>query len=138
MAISQTLTDSFKKEVLEGVHDFSSDTFKIALYESTASLNADTTAYTTSGEISGTGYTAGGEELTGTTVSLSGGVAYVDFADVTWTPASFTARGALLYNTSKSNKAIAVLNFGADKTATTTFVVQMPSNTASTALIRFY
>lgn len=137
MAIIQTLTNSFKLEVLEAVHDFSTDTFKLALYISTANLGAGTQVYGTSGEVVGTGYTAGGVTLTGTTVQLSGSVAYVDFSDAVWNPAAFTARGALIYNASKSNKAVAVLDFGADKTSTTTFTVQMPSNTASTALIRF-
>ena len=137
MAIFQTLVNSFKVEVLEAVHDFSTDTFKLALYVSTANLGAGTTVYGTSGEVVGTGYTAGGVTLTGTTVQSSGGTAYVDFGDATWSPASFTARGALIYNASKGNKAVAVLDFGADKTATNNFVVQMPSNTASSALIRF-
>lgn len=137
MAIYQTLTNSFKQEVLEAVHNFPVDTFKLALYVSTADLGAATTVYTTAGEISGGGYTAGGVVLTGVTVQLSGGVAYVDFADATWDPAFFTARGALIYNASKGNKAVAALDFGADKTANSSFVVQMPSNTASTALIRF-
>jgi hypothetical protein len=137
MAIFQTLTDSFKQQVLEAVHDFTTDTFKLALYVSTADLSATTTVYVTSGEVVGTGYTAGGVVLTGATVQLSGSTAYVDFANATWSPAAFTARGALIYNASKSNKAVAVLDFGADKTASNTFVVQMPSNTASSALIRF-
>ena len=137
MAIFQTLTNSFKKETFEAVHDFTTDTFKMALYVSTATIGATTTVYTTSGEVSGTGYTAGGVVLTGATVSSSGSVAYVDFADASWPSASFAARGALIYNASKGNKAVAVLDFGADKTATTNFVVQMPSNTASSALIRF-
>lgn len=137
MAIIQTLTSSFKKEVFEAVHNFTTDTFKLALYVSTANIGADTTVYGTSGEVVGTGYTAGGVTLTGATVQLSGTVAYVDFNNATWDPASFTARGALIYNASKSNKAVAVLDFGADKSSTTTFIVQMPSNTVSTALIRF-
>lgn len=137
MAIFQTLTNSFKQQTLEGVHNFTTDTFNIALYVSTANLGASTTVYITSGEVVGTGYTAGGIALTGATVSLSGGIAYVDFADATWPSASFTARGALIYNASKGNKAVAVLDFGADKTASTNFVVQMPSNSASSALIRF-
>lgn len=136
MAITQTLVNSFKQQVLEGVHDFTVDTFKIALYLSTADLGGSTTVYVTAGETSGAGYAAGGVVLTGTTVSLSGSVAYVDFADATWPGASFTARGALIYNASKGNKAVAVLDFGADKTASNNFVVQMPSNTASSALIR--
>lgn len=137
MAIFQTLTDSFKQQTLEGVHDFTTDTFNIALYVSTANLGASTTVYITAGEVTGAGYAAGGIALTGATVSLSGGIAYVDFADATWPSASFTARGALIYNVSKGNKAVAILDFGADKTTSTTFVVQMPSNTASSALIRF-
>ena len=137
MAIYQTLTTSFKQELFLGVHDFDTDVMKIALFGASADLGAATTVYTTAGETSGVGYTAGGEILTGVTVLTSGTTAYVDFADASWNPASFTARGALIYNASKSNKAVAVLDFGADKTASNTFVVQMPSNTASTALIRF-
>lgn len=132
----QTLTTSFKQQLLLAVHDFSVDTFKIALYTSNANLNADTTIYTITGEVSGTGYTATGNTLTGTTVTVSGTTAYVNFANAVWNPASFIARGALIYNASKSNKAVAVLDFGADKTATTTFTVQMPANAATTALIR--
>jgi len=136
MAFEQTLTTSFKQDILLGVHDLDTDTIKMALYLATADLGAATTVYTTSGETSGTGYTAGGETLTGVTVLTSGTTAYVDFADPSWDPAAFTARGALIYNASKSNKAIAVLDFGSDKTATTTFTVQMPANTATSALIR--
>jgi hypothetical protein len=136
MAFEQTLTTSFKQDILLGVHDLETDTIKMALYLATADLGAATTVYTTSGETSGTGYTAGGEILTGVTVLTSGTTAYVDFADPSWDPAAFTARGALIYNASKSNKAIAVLDFGSDKTATTTFTVQMPANTATSALIR--
>ncbi len=136
MAFDQTLTTSFKQDILLGVHDLDTDTLKMALFLATAELGADTLIYTTTGETSGTGYTAGGEVLTGVTVLTSGTTAYVDFADPTWNPASFTARGALIYNASKGNKAIAVLDFGADKTATTTFTVQMPANTATSALIR--
>ena len=136
MAFDQTLTTSFKQDILLGVHDLDTDTIKMALYEASANLGADTTVYSATGEASGTGYTAGGEVLTGVTVLTSGTTAYVDFADPVWNPASFTVRGALIYNASKSNKAIAVLDFGADKTATTTFTVQMPANTASSALIR--
>lgn len=137
MAFQQTLPTSFKQEVLLGVHDLEADTIKIALYTADASLGADTTVYTTSGEVVGTGYAAGGKVLTGATVLTSGTTAYVDFSSVVWDPAGFTARGALLYNYSKSNKAIAVLDFGADKTATGVFTVQMPANTAASALIRF-
>ena len=136
MAFDQTLTTSFKQDILLGVHDLDTDTLKMALFLATAELGADTLVYTTTGETSGTGYTAGGEVLTGVTVLTSGTTAYVDFADPAWNPAAFTARGALIYNASKGNKAIAVLDFGADKTATTTFTVQMPANTATSALIR--
>lgn len=137
MAFDQTLTTSFKQDVLLGVHDLETDTIKLALFTASADLGAATTVYTTAGETSGTGYTAGGNTLTGVTVLISGTTAYVDFADSTWNPAAFTARGALIYNASKSNKAIAVLDFGSDKTATTIFTVQMPANTATSALIRF-
>jgi hypothetical protein len=136
MAFDQTLTTSFKQDILLGVHDLETDDIRMALYLATADLGADTTVYTATGETAGTGYTAGGETLTGVTVLTSGTTAYVDFANPVWNPASFTARGALIYNASKSNKAIAVLDFGSDKTATTTFTVQMPANTATSALIR--
>ena len=136
MAFDQTLTTSFKQDILLGVHDLDTDTIKMALFLATADLGAATTVYTTTGETSGAGYTAGGLTLTGVTVLTSGTTAYVDFADPSWNPANFTARGALIYNASKSNKAIAVLDFGSDKTTTTTFTVQMPANTATSALIR--
>ena len=136
MAFDQTLTTSFKQDILLGVHDLETDDIKMALFLATADLGAATTVYTTTGETSGTGYTAGGLTLTGVTVLTSGTTAYVDFADPSWNPANFTARGALIYNASKSNKAIAVLDFGSDKTTTTIFTVQMPANTATSALIR--
>jgi hypothetical protein len=136
MAFAQTLTTSFKQDILLGVHDLETDTIKMALFLATADLGAATTVYTTAGETSGAGYTAGGNTLTGVTVLTSGTTAYVDFANSVWNPASFTARGALIYNASKSNKAIAVLDFGSDKTTNTTFTVQMPANTATSALIR--
>jgi hypothetical protein len=136
MAFAQTLTTSFKQDILLGVHDLETDTIKMALFLATADLGAATTVYTTAGETSGAGYTAGGNTLTGVTVLTSGTTAYVDFANAVWDPASFTARGALIYNASKGDKAIAVLDFGSDKTTTTTFTVQMPANTASSALIR--
>jgi hypothetical protein len=136
MAFEQTLTTSFKQDILLGVHDLETDDIKMALYLATADLGAATTVYTTSGETSGTGYTAGGKTLTGVTVLTADTTAYVDFADPSWDPADFTARGALIYNASKSNKAIAVLDFGSDKTTTTVFTVQMPANTATSALIR--
>lgn len=137
MAFDQTLTTSFKQEVLLGVHDLDTDTLKLALFTAEADLGAATTVYSTTNEVVGAGYVAGGNTLTGVTVLTSGTTAYVDFADSTWNPAAFTARGALIYNASKGNKSIAVLDFGADKTATTSFTVQMPANTATSALIRF-
>jgi hypothetical protein len=136
MAIYQGQTTSFKQELYEAVHDFLTDTFNIALYTNAASLGADTTVYTAVGEAAGTGYSAGGQVLTGVTVASANGVAYVNFNSVTWNPADFTCRGALIYNASKSNKAVAVLDFGVDKTATISFTVQMPVNGPSTALIR--
>ena len=141
-SIVQTQTTSFKAELYEGIHDLLTDTLKIALYTAEANLNADTVAYTTANEITGTGYSAGGIVLTGTTISTSGYVAYVNFNNALWSPASFTARCALIYNSSKNNpstgtgRAIAVLDFGSDKTATTSFLITMPPNTATAALIR--
>lgn len=134
--ISQTLTTSFKQELLLAVHNFSVDTFRLALYTAPAALNAATTVYGTGSEVVGGGYTAGGIILTGTLVSVSGTTAFVNFNSPVWSPASFTARGGLIYNASKSNKSVAVLDFGADKTAVTQFVVTMPANTATSALIR--
>ena len=139
MAITQAMCTSFKVDLFGGVQDLDTDTIKMALYTSAATLDASTTAYTTSNEVSssGTNYTAGGNTLTSPVITSSGTTAYVDFADTTWSNATFTARGALIYNASKSNKAIAVLDFGADKTATAgDFVVQMPTADASNALIR--
>ena len=139
MAITQAMCTSFKVDILGGVQDLDTDTIKMALYTSSATLDASTTAYTTSNEVSssGTNYTAGGNTLTSPVITSSGTTAFADFADTTWSNASFTARGALIYNASKSNKAIAVLDFGADKTATAgDFVVQMPTADASSALLR--
>ena len=135
MSIVQTQTTSFKKELYQGVHDLSTDTIKIALYTGNANLNADTTVYTTSNEVVASGYTAGGETMTGVAISSSGYTAYVNWANVSWT-AAITARCALMYNASQGDKSIAVIDFGADKTSTTTFTITMPSNTSTTALIR--
>ena len=135
--IVQGQTTSFKEELYEAIHNFTTDTFKIALYTANANLGAGTLIYTTDNEVVGTGYTAGGNTLTNVTVLTSDTTAYLDFDDVVWNPAVFTARGALIYNTSLSNLAVAVLDFGADKTTTTTFTVQTPANTATAALIRF-
>ncbi len=136
MSISQTLTTSFKQQLLEAVHDFSTDTFYMALYTANASIGAATTVYTASGEISGTGYTATGQVMTGISVSVTGTTAFVNFSNVVWTTGAFTARGALIYNLTKSNKSVAVLDFGADKTTTSSFTVVMPANTSTSALIR--
>lgn len=134
--ILQTQTTSFKAELYQGIHNLPTDTIKLALYTAEADLNEATTAYTTSNEISGTGYTAGGKVVTGIAVSSSGFTAWVSFGNVVWDPASFTARCALLYNASKANRSIAVIDFGSDKTGTNTFTVTMPGSTATTALIR--
>ncbi len=137
MAIVQSMVSSFKQQILLGEHDLDTDVIKIALYTSAATLDAATTAYSTSNEVVGAGYTAGGNTLTGATVSLSGTTAYVDFADTTWAASTITARAALIYNSSKSNKAIAVLDFGSDKTTTANnFTVQFPTNDASSAIVR--
>lgn len=132
MAITQAMCTSFKAEILDEQHDLVADTLKIALYTSSANLDASTTAFTTTQEISGTGYSSGGVELTNRTVSTSGTTAFFDADDPTWTSASFTARGALIYNSTNSNKAIAVLNFGGDFTVSSgTFRIVFPAAGAS-------
>lgn len=141
MAITQAMCTSFKKESWQALHDFTASTghaFKIALYTSSATLDATTTAYSATNEISGTGYTAGGAALSQVTPTTSGTTAFVDFADVSWTTASFTARGALIYNSTNSNRAVAVLDFGADKTVSSgTFTIVFPTADASNAILRF-
>lgn len=138
--ISQAMTTSFKKEIMEGVHDFTAHTFKMALFTNEATLNASTTAYSTANEASGSGYTAGGRDLTvvGGTVSTDGTTAFVDFEDVTWVFISITARGALIYNASVvGNPSVAVLDFGSDKTSTDgIFTVEFPPADASSAIVR--
>ena len=152
MAIDQAMCTSFKQEILQGIHNFTSgsgggtttttgsgNTFKIALYTSSASLGAGTTAYTTSNEVSGTGYTAAGNTLTNVTPTTSSTTALTDFADTTWSSSTITARGALIYNSSttagSANRAVVVLDFGADKTSTSgDFTVQFPAAGASTAI----
>jgi hypothetical protein len=138
MAIEQGQTTVFKTNLLKGVENFNTGTpyvYKIALYNATATLNANTLVYTTTGEVTGTGYTAGGEVLVPTVPTSNNGVAYLSFANATWTSTSFITRGALIYN-STTNAAVAVLNFGADKTAVGTFTVVFPTATSSTAIIR--
>ena len=137
MAITQAMCNSFKTELLDGTHDLDTDTIKIALFTSSATLDASTTAYSTSNEVSGTGYTAGGNTLAGAAISLSGSTAIVDFTDTTWSSATITARGALIYNSSKADKAIAVLDFSSDKSSTNgDFTVVFPAADASNAIIR--
>jgi hypothetical protein len=136
MPILQTQTTSFKRELYQAIHDLTTDTLKIALYNGSAALDENTTAYTPTNEISGIGYSAGGKVLTGVSIGVSGFVAFVNFSDVVWNPAVFTARAALIYNASKANRAIAVLDFGSDKSATTQFKITMPANDAVNALIR--
>lgn len=134
MSIVQTQTTSFKKELYQAVHNLSTNTLKIALYTANADLNADTTVYSTTNEVTGTGYTAGGVTLTGVTISTEGYTVYVNFNNVVFN-ASVTARCALIYNATQGNKSIAVLDFGSDKTSSN-FTITMPANTASAALIR--
>jgi len=140
MAITQAMCTSFKVELMTATHNFTAstgDVFKIALYTSAATLDATTTAYTSSNEVSGTGYTAGGNTLTNVTPTSSGTTAFTDFADTTWTTATITARGALIYNSSKSNKSVCVLDFGSDKTSTAgNFTIVFPTADASNAIIR--
>ena len=137
MPILQGMCSSFKKESWLGIHDLDTDTLKLALYTAAADLSQATTVYTVSGEVSGAGYTAGGVTLTNVQVLLSGTTAYVVFDNPTWAGASFVCRGALIYNASKADRAIAVLDFGADKTASGTFTLQLPAATAASALLRF-
>ena len=148
MAITSAVCSSFKQELLQGKHDFDSvggDTFKIALYTSSATLGAATTDYSVTNEItntSGSAYSAGGETLTNTGVGLTSTTAFTDFSDVSWTSASFTANGALIYNTTTdggtgTTEAVCVIAFGSDKTATNgTFEIQFPANDSSNAIIR--
>lgn len=134
MSILQTQTTSFKTELYQGVHNLLTDTLKMALYTGDANLNEATTEYTSSNEVSGGGYVAGGVTITGLTINSSGFTAYVDFNDVVFN-AAVTARCALIYNSSKANRSVAVLDFGSDKTSAN-FTITMPANTATSALIR--
>jgi|APGre2960657404_1045060.scaffolds.fasta_scaffold38009_2 hypothetical protein len=138
MTIYQGLTTSFKVDILNGKQNLASDTLKIALYTAYASLDQDTTAYTSGNEISGTGYVAGGKTLSNVTINSGSNTVYVSFSNIAWNPAQFTTRGALIYNATKSNASIAVLDFGADKiqTGNNTFTVNLPPDTQSSALIR--
>jgi len=141
MAITSAICTSFKVEILKGVHDFTAttgNTFNLALYTSDASLGAGTTAYTTSNEVSGTGYTAKGNALTSVTPVASSTTAVCDFSDTSFTSASFTARGCLIFNDSATgDPAVCAIDFGADKTVTSgTFTIQFPAADASNAIIR--
>lgn len=145
MAITSALCTSFKKELLERKHDFnttSGHTFKIALYTSAANLGASTTNYTSTSEVVGTGYTAGGIALTNIDPTSSGTTAFIDFADATWASATITAAGALIYNTTTdggtgTTNAVAVISFGGDKTSTNgDFVIQFPTADATNAIVR--
>ncbi len=151
MAITQAMTNSFKVDILSGGHNFNTanraltsntqDGFKVALYTSTATMDATTTAYSATNEISGTGYTATGTAITISQVPVSSGspstTAYVDFADTSWTTATFTANGGLIYNTTNSNKSVAVLAFGSDKTVTAgTFTIQWPVPATGSSIIQ--
>ena len=141
MAIQQGLTNSFKQEMLQAGQNLATDTLRMALYTALSDIGPLTTVYTATNELpTGNGYTAGGVVMTGATIAtdVQTGTVFVDFADVSWPGANFIARGALIYNTTRSNKAVAVLDFGSDKTFTSTNnTVTMPANTATTALIRF-
>ena len=146
MAIAQTATTSFKVELLQAVHNFgptSPNTFKVALYTAAANIGPTTTVYSTTNEVVGTGYTAGGNTLTINVSPTSGNnsssvpTAYISFANTTWTSASFTCRGALIYNSTQGNKSVAVLDFGSDKTVTNdTFQIAFPTPDANNAIVR--
>jgi hypothetical protein len=140
MAITQAMPTSFKQELMQALHDFDNpggNTFKIALYTSSATLGASTTAYANTNEVSGTNYSAGGNTLAAVTPTTGGTVAFTDFADTTWTSATITANGALIYNNTNQNRAVAVLAFGGDKTSTNgDFTVVFPAATSSAAIIR--
>jgi hypothetical protein len=139
MAIQQGLTNSFKQDMLQAGQNLLTDTLKMALYTGNATVGSTTTAYTSANEVTGAGYTAGGVAVTGATLAtdVTTGIVYVNFNNVAFPGANFTARGALIYNVTRSNKSVAVLDFGADKIfSSTSNTVTMPANTASTALIR--
>ena len=136
--IAQTITNQFKSDILQGVQNLLTDSLYLALYTGSATLGATTTAYTSANEVTSTNYTAGGQLVTGVTINTDkqNNIIYVSFNDVTWTNVSFVCRGALLYNASKGNNSIAVLNWGSDKNAGPNFKVTLPANTPTNALIR--
>ena len=140
MANANAICNSFRRELLVGTHNFTlstGDVFKLALYTSSASYGASTTVYSATNEVTGTGYTAGGNTLTNVTPTLDGSTAITDFADTTWTTSTITARGAMIYNSSKANVSVMTLDFGSDKISSAgDFSVQMPAPAAATAIIR--
>ena len=140
MAITQAMCTSFKGEVMQALHNFTTSTgnvFKIALYTSTATMSASTTAYSATNEVSGTNYVAGGNTLTNVTPTTSVTTAFTDFNDTTWSAATITARGALIYNSTNTNRGVAVLDFGTDQTSTAgDFTIAFPAAAAATAIIR--
>ena len=137
MTITAGLTTSFKEQVLLGIHDLDTDVLKIALYTSAATLGASTTVYSATNEVSGTGYAAGGAVLLNVVVQQGNGTGYASFDNPSWPGANFTTRGALIYNSTKANKSIGVLNFGLDQTMTNQgFEIQLPANDPETAVIR--
>ena len=141
MPITQAVANSFKGELLQGTHNFTAATgnvFKLALYTSAATLNSATTVYANTNEVANSGqYVTGGGVLTNVSPVVSSGVAFIDFSDLSFTGVTLTARGALIYNTSATNKAVCVLDFGSDKTATSgTFTIQFPADTTSAAILR--
>ena len=137
MSITQTMCTSAKAEFLGGIIDVVNDTLKIALYTSDATLNETTTVYSSTNEVIGSGYVAGGNTLTSATIGTSGTTAFVSFADTTWSASTITASGALIYDSSKADRAIAVLSFGANKASNSSnFVIQFPPNDATSAILR--
>jgi len=137
MPLFQGLTDSFRVESWQAVHNLPVDTLRFALYTANATLGPSTTVYTAANEVVGAGYTAGGVTLTGVALSLASNVAFLSFNNPAWAGASFVCRGALIYNSSKANRTVAVLDFGSDKTASGAFVVTLPPAGPTSALIRF-
>lgn len=134
--ITQTVTTSFKQNILQGIQDLLNDSIYMALYNANADLSQTTAVYTSINEVTGTNYIAGGNQCQNVTIKTTGNIVYVSFNNVTWTNVSFTCRGALIYNQTQGNKTIAVLNFGSDKIAGPNFTVTLPADTANSALIR--
>lgn len=137
MPLLQTQTTSFKSELYQGIHALNTDVLMIALYSASANLNSSTTVYTTTGEVTGTGYVAGGIALSGVSINSGNDTAWVSFSNPAWPSSTITARGALIYNASKANRSVAILDFGSDRSSSnTTFLITMPASTYTTALIR--